>query len=530
MTNKEITPERIQQEYDKGHEYKSGLNLYEQVKTCERFYEGDQWAGVKTKQVRPITVNFIRQIAHYKIAQIVSDDVGQDIEPFLPDEAAEQAAKVLEQSVDRVVERQKIRDRHRELLRDAYIDGDVALYLWWDSAQQSGMQGTEGDIAAELVMNTNVIFGNAADRRVQYQPYLLIVQRIPVPAICKMAKEAGCKDWESIQGDNEGRYVGDDEVSSTEQLGTLITRFWKDEQGLVWFCKACGQVMVREPVQTGMTLYPIAYMSWCPRKNSCHGVMEVAELINAQISINKQYTALAYQLGSNAMPKLVYDISKFPNGWDDTATRIAVRGDPTQALTGVAGSMPLPTDATALTQNLLDTVKNVAGANDAALGNIKNPDNTSAIVAVQQATAAPLSLSKLAYYQFVEDYTRIIIDMMHAYYGIREVKITDQQPNAMGEIEQVTRTGLYDFSQLPVDALDLNINIGAASYWAETLQTATLDNLMNAQIIPNPVEYLERVPEGMVRDKPGLIDAVKRAQEKAAQAAMYQQSGGGVLA
>ena len=100
----------------------------------------------------------------------------------------------------------------------------------------------------------------------------------------------------------------------------------------------------------------------------------------------------------------------------------------------------------------------------------------------------------------------------------------------MGEIEQVTRTGLYDFSQLPVDALDLNINIGAASYWAETLQTATLDNLMNAQIIPNPVEYLERVPEGMVRDKPGLIDAVKRAQEKAAQAAMYQQSGGGVLA
>ena len=120
--------------------------------------------------------------------------------------------------------------------------------------------------------------------------------------------------------------------------------------------------------------------------------------------------------------------------------------------------------------------------------------------------------------------------MMHAYYGIREVKITDQQPNAMGEIEQVTRTGLYDFSQLPVDALDLNINIGAASYWAETLQTATLDNLMNAQIIPNPVEYLERVPEGMVRDKPGLIDAVKRAQEKAAQAAMYQQSGGGVLA
>ena len=86
--NKEITPERVQAEYSRGQAYNSGLNLYEEVKTCERFYEGDQWAGVKIQQVRPITVNFIRQIAHYKVAQIVSDDVGQDIEPFLPDEAA----------------------------------------------------------------------------------------------------------------------------------------------------------------------------------------------------------------------------------------------------------------------------------------------------------------------------------------------------------------------------------------------------------------------------------------------------------
>ena len=116
-------------------------------------------------------------------------------------------------------------------------------------------------------------------------------------------------------------------------------------------------------------------------------------------------------------------MQKFPDGWKPEATTIGVLGDPTQALTGVAGSMPIPTDATALTQNLLDTVKNVAGANDAALGNIKNPDNTSAIVAVQQATAAPLSLTRLAYYQLVEDYTRVIIDMMHAYYGLSLIHI-----------------------------------------------------------------------------------------------------------
>ena len=529
MKEKKLTPEQIQEEYDRGKSYNNGLNLYEEVKTCERFYEGDQWAGVKTKQVRPITVNFIRQIAHYKVAQIVSDDVGQDISPFLPDEQAEQAAKILEQSIDRVVERQKIKDKHREMLRDAYIDGDVALFFWWDADQETGSPGVQGDIVAETLMNTNVIFGDPSNRKTQAQPYIIIVQRLPVKAIKKIAKQAGCADIDSIQGDADGNYVGDDETSSTENMGTLLTRFWKNKNGNVCFCKVCGTVMVQKERETLMTLYPLAYMSWTPRKNSYHGVLEVSELINAQISINKQYTALAYQLNNNAQPFLVYNKQKFPDGLPYGARSVGIMGDPDKNLTAVAGSMPMPADATALTSNLLDTIKNVAGANDAALGNIKRPENTSAIVAVQQATAAPLSLTRLAYYQLVEDYERVIIDMMHAFYGRRKVVIDDKVQNENGEIETIRVLQSYDFSALPVDALDLNIQIGAASYWAQTLQVTTLDNLMNAKIIPDAIEYLERVPDGMVKDKNGLMDAVKRAQEAAQAAAMQQAMGGGAL-
>lgn len=529
MKGNELTPQKIQEEYEKGRNYNFGLNLYDDVKICERFYEGDQWAGVKTKQIRPITVNFIRQIAHYKVAQIVSDDVGQDIEPFLQDDAADEAAKILEQSIDRVVERQKIKDKHREMLRDAYIDGDVALFFWWDADQQTGRPGVQGDIVAETLMNTNVIFGDPSNRKTQAQPYIIIVQRLPVSAIQAIAKEAGCTEFESIQSDTDGNYVGDDETSSTENMGTLLTRFWRNENGNVCFCKVCGTVMVQKARETEMTLYPLAYMSWTPRKNSYHGVLEVSELINAQISVNKQYTALAYQLNNNAQPFLVYNKQKFPDGLPYGARSVGIMGEPDKNLTAVAGSMPMPADATALTSNLLDTVKNVAGANDAALGNIKRPENTSAIVAVQQATAAPLSLTRLAYYQLVEDYVRVIIDMMHAYYGIREVVINDKVQNANGEIETVRAKKKYDFSALPVDALDLNIQIGAASYWAQTLQVTTLDNLMNAKIIPDPVEYLERVPEGMVKDKAGLMDAVKRAQKAAQAAAMQEAMGGGAL-
>lgn len=239
-----------------------------------------------------------------------------------------------------------------------------------------------------------------------------------------------------------------------------------------------------------MTRYPLAYMSWKPRKNSMHGVREIEPLINTQIAVNKQFTALGTQVLNNAMPKLVYNKRQFPDGWDPDAQTIGVVGDPTEALTGVAGSMPIPTDAFGITNNLLDTAKNVAGANDAALGNIKNPDNKGAIIAAQTATAAPLSLTRLSYYQFVEDYTRILIDMFHAYYGIRHVKTTETVTNPeTGETSEQTGIKEYDFAQLPVDAMDLNINIGAASYGD------TLGNVFELCVPTRSEHFPARPPE-----------------------------------
>ena len=198
MIDKPITAERVQKEYERGKDYKNGLNLYESVKTCERMVEGDQWAGVVTKKIRPITMNFLDPICYYKVGQIVSDDVGQEIEPFLPDAEAGQAAKVLDQSIDRIVERQKIKSRHREILRDAFVDGDAALYFWFDLDAKTGMDGVPGDIVAESIMNTNVVFGNPQSARVQRQPYIIIVQRVPVAEEREKAKRLGIEDWESI--------------------------------------------------------------------------------------------------------------------------------------------------------------------------------------------------------------------------------------------------------------------------------------------------------------------------------------------
>ncbi|MEE0277613.1 MAG: hypothetical protein UD574_06725, partial [Agathobaculum butyriciproducens] len=133
-----LTADRVQAEYEKCVQYNTGLGLYEDVKQCENFVEGKQWEGLKSKNLRPITMNVLDPIVHYKVAQIVSNDVDQEVEPFLPDEQAEYAAKILEQSIDRVVERTKLKSKHHMVLRDACVDGDAALYFYFDASKQSG--------------------------------------------------------------------------------------------------------------------------------------------------------------------------------------------------------------------------------------------------------------------------------------------------------------------------------------------------------------------------------------------------------
>jgi hypothetical protein len=60
----------------------------------------------------------------------------------------------------------------------------------------------------------------------------------------------------------------------------------------------------------------------------------------------------------------------------------------------------------------------------------------------------------------------------------------------------------------------LNVNVGKASYWSEIDAISSIDNLKNAGIIDDPIEYLKRIPDGYVPDKQGLIDYLEAKREQ----------------
>ena len=145
------------------------------------------------------------------------------------------------------------------------------------------------------------------------------------------------------------------------------------------------------------------------------------------------------------------------------------------------------------------------GASDAALGNV-NPVNTSAIIAVQKASAAPLELQRLNFYQFIEDYVLIIADMMRACYGKRKVSYTGEDGS--------TVTEEFDFSTLDSLALKVRIDVGEASYWSELMQVQTLDNLFAKGILTDAETYLNSIPGHYIKDKHMLLKALRGQREQ----------------
>ena len=135
--------------------------------------------------------------------------------------------------------------------------------------------------------------------------------------------------------------------------------------------------------------------------------------------------------------------------------------------------------------------QNFMGATDTALGNIR-PENTSAIIAVQKASAIPLEMVRLELHRALEELGRIFVDFMASSYGRRD---------AGGK-------GLFDFSTLRGRSFKLKLDVGASSYWSEVTAVQTLDNLLSQGHI-SLAEYLERIPDGYITGRDELL---KKAQ------------------
>ena len=495
------SPAEVWRRYERDRDYKRSIGLYDRVRRNEAFYLGRQWEGLRVQSLDPLIFNVLRRCVNLFVAMLVSDDVAVRVTPFDMDENGRRTAKVLERAFASAIERSGVKALGRPLLKNACVDGDACFYMHFDPALETG-QAVKGDISVDLIDSVNICFGNPACDEVQRQPYIIIAMRRDVDEVRREARENGVSDdeIEAIRADDSGEYLR--YRANREDGRVTVLLHMRRVEGGIAFCKTTRSATVMHEKVLPYRLYPVTHLCWNRVRGSCHGESPLTEAIPNQIAINKLYSMYVQCIKQVAFPKIVYDMTRFPNGWsNDVGKAIGMRGNPNEAIAAAFRVPDISAQVLQLLQQMMRDTTELMGASEASLGTV-HPDNTSAIIAVQSATAAPLELTKMEFYRFTEDWARIFLDMMGVHYGVRTLVLPDEDG---GEPQKQS----FDFSSLAGQDMNLQVDIGAASYWSEIMQTTTNDHLLESGVISDPLVYLENVPDYQVRGKHDLLHALR---------------------
>lgn len=518
-------PKDVYREYSDAETFNESIKLRQTVEQNNNFYNGRQWEGVNAPHLDKPVDNIIRSAVNYYTAQIVSDDISTNFQFVGMDETTgSQISDILQDEIIHIMEFTRAAAKHRQLLRNEAVDGDMALYSYFDINIDTGDKDNPGMIQTEIVSNTNIYFGNPIEQEIENQPYVIIKQRVLLDD-AKEISEANGYNPEDVKADDDENRMFEDRQNNQEYV-TVFNKFWK-ENGRVWITRVSKEAVIMKPTNLEYKRYPIAYCSWERVKDSYHGVTPITSAVPNQILINKMLAAAsAYNL-NYAFPKILYDKAKLPRGWNNDPTKaIGCNGDPSNAIFTTFKPADMSGQVVELINRVVEDTRNMLGIYDAAIGNV-NPTNTSAIVATQKAASAPLDIQKLDFYQFVEDVIRIWFEIMVVNYGLRDVYTTQ---NINGQ--EVRGVQQFDFSKLANVRYKLHVDVGASSYWSEITQVQTMDNLMSLQILPDTTTYLENIPKSYIKNRDKIIERIHQKeqqqmlmqqQEQAAQAQMQQQ-------
>lgn len=517
------------QQYELGVDYKTRINLYKTVNVNEKFYVGDQWAGIKDPKLPTPVLNFLRLILTYKIAAVTDRRVAMNFSILGPGKDDWKIyARQLNDYSKIFWERMKMDYLTKECIADAGKTGDGIFYFYWDDSLRTGqfaetplrdengmeivgedgnpaMERTEymGDIAVQLIDNVNFYPGNPNCDDIQKQPYIILIFRDLVSNVRKEAEKNGIskEEIELIGADEETEYMPGDlgkvELEESTKCHVLLKLYKRD--GKVYAEKSTRGVVFKPEWDTRLSRYPLAMMNWDKRKSSIHGVGEITYLIPNQMFVNRMLALLQVVQMALGFPKVVYDANRI-DGWDNNPMEAVGVNGAIQDVVSIINPPNASFDARSLIDTVIRQTLNMSGANDVVLGNV-NPDNTSAFIATRESAMVPLQSIQERFYSMLEDIGMIWMDFWKSYYKGRRIPI--QQG------DEIVYVPIGDIEDMPVT---IKIDAGPSSQWSEVQTIQTAGELF-AQGKITLCEYLEMIPDGYITNKDELIETYKQMEE-----------------
>lgn len=530
MDLQEIKDTEIWGLFEKGRNYHRLTGIYTDTDRNYRMYNGDQWAGAKLGDVEPVQKNFIKPIVKYKISVIHDNlyainysSLNYKNREFR--ETAERVCDMLNGYAARIWELDKMDFKGRRVTKDSAINDEGIIYVDFDQEKMKPVN--------EVIKKNDIYYGNENDDNIQSQPYILIRKRLPVVNARELALRFGMSEdkTEYIIGDNDTfEESGEAAKQELDDMVTVIYKMYK-KNGTVHFSVASRYADISEDNDLGISLYPVAHFNWEEKEGSARGEGEVRYLIPNQIEVNKTEMRRVLTVKMQAYPTRVADVSKISNpaALEKVGVTIKTNGSPVDdvnKIVGVIQPAQMSPDVVKLQEDLIQVTRDLAGAGDTATGQV-NPESASgrAILAVQQASQAPMTEQKESYKNFIEDVARIWLEYIIVYSenGI-DLEEEIEDPNTGEKTVQVVNVPQSALQQLQAT---VKIDITPKGVYDKFAQEQTIENLLinglfNAQRLPELKAYVEALDDDSVSPKMKLEKIVEHMENEQRKIAKIQ--------
>ncbi len=521
MDLNEIKETLIWDLYEKGRNYHRRVGIYTDTDKNYRFYNGNQWEGAKLGDVEPVQKNFIKPIVKYKVS-VIHDNLyavhfsSQNYENRQFQKEAERYCDLLNGYIRRLWEKDKMDYKGRRVTKDAAINDEGIIYVNFDRENMMPVH--------EIVKKNDIYYGNENDDDIQSQPYILIRKRMPVVNAIEFALSEGMSE------DKVSYIVGDDDnfeesgEAAKDELDSMVTVVYKmyKDKGTVHYSVATRWVDITKDVDTGLSLYPIAHFVWEEKEGSARGEGEVRYLIPNQIEVNRTEVRRVLTVKYQAFPQKVAVRNKITNPQAlNTVGGIVWATDQTvDDVHKIVGTIPpaqMSPDVKQLQEDLIMVTRELAGAGDTATGQV-NPESASgrAILAVQQASQAPMTEQKESYKNFIEDIAKIDLEYLVVYSedGVNmEKTVTD--PMTGEEYVQMVNVPQTVLQQLKAVAkIDVTPK-GVYDRYAmeQTMENFLLNGFFNPQRSAEFEAYVKALPDDSVAPKQDLLEGIENIKK-----------------
>ena len=528
MNKEEIRQTPIWELYEKGRNYHRLTGIYTDTDRNYRMYNGNQWEGAKLGDVEPVQKNFIKPIVKYKVS-VIHDNLyainysSMNFENQTFRKQAERYCDMLNNYAARIWERDKMDYKGRRVTKDSAINDEGIIYVNFDLDKMYPVN--------EIVKKNDVYYGNENDDDIQSQPYILIRKRLPVVNAIEFALANGMSEDKANSvaiGDNDTfEESGDAAKQEVDNMVTIVYKMYKKD-GTVHYSVATRWADIVEEVDTGLTLYPIAHFIWEEKEGSARGEGEVRYLIPNQIEVNRTEVRRVLTVKYQAYPQKVVDVTKIanPQALNTVGGTIRTNGQPVDDVHKVVGTLPpaqMSPDVVQLQQDLIQMTRDLAGAGDTATGQV-NPEAASgrAILAVQQASQAPMTEQKESYKNFIEDLAKIWLEylIVHSTEGVMlEEKVTDQMGNEAIQLVKVPQSALKELQAT------VKIDVTPKSVYDKFAQEQTLENFLTAGLFQVQRKgelkaYVNSLDDDSVAPKMKLLEIIEGMEAEERKIAM----------